>query len=104
MSEMSRREFSKIAPNAAALAFSAGALELSAHPLGLPIGCQTYPVRKLIAEDFTGTLKQLSNAGFQAIELCSPVGYADSGFAGLAKYKASELKKNLSDMNLQCVS
>jgi sugar phosphate isomerase/epimerase len=104
MSEMSRREFSKIAPNAAALAFSAGALELSAHPLGLPIGCQTYPVRKLIAEDFTGTLKQLSNAGFQAIELCSPVGYADSGFAGLAKYKASELKKILSDMNLQCVS
>jgi sugar phosphate isomerase/epimerase len=101
---MSRREFSKIAPNAAALAFSAGALELSAHPLGLPIGCQTYPVRKLIAEDFTGTLKQLSNAGFQAIELCSPVGYADSGFAGLAKYKASELKKILSDMNLQCVS
>lgn len=105
MSEMSRREFSKIAPNAAALGFlSASALDLSANPLGLPIGCQTYPVRKMIAQDFMGTLKQLSNAGFQAIELCSPVGYADSGFAGLAKYKASELKKILSDANLQCVS
>jgi len=33
-----------------------------------------------------GTIKQLAAAGFQTIELCSPVGYADSGFAGLAKY------------------
>ena len=80
------------------------ALELDANPLGLPIGCQTYPVRKMIAEDFPGTLKQLSNAGFQAIELCSPVGYADSGFAPVGKYKPAELKKMLSDMNLQCVS
>jgi sugar phosphate isomerase/epimerase len=58
----------------------------------------------MIAQDFPGTLKQLSDAGFQAVELCSPVGYADSGFGGLAKYKGSELRKILSDMNLQCVS
>jgi sugar phosphate isomerase/epimerase len=38
------------------------------------------------------------------IELCSPVGYADSGFAGLAKYKGSELRKILSDAGVGCVS
>lgn len=105
MTTISRREFSKMATNAATVGFlSAGARELGANPLGLPIGCQTYPVRKMIAEDFTGSLKQLSDAGFQAIELCSPVGYAHAGFGGLAKYKGPELRKILSDMNLQCVS
>jgi sugar phosphate isomerase/epimerase len=105
MPKISRRDFSKAAANAAAIGLVSGsAPELSANPLGLPIGCQTYPVRKMIAQDFPGTLKQLSDAGFQAVELCSPVGYADSGFGGLAKYKGSELRKILSDMNLQCVS
>jgi sugar phosphate isomerase/epimerase len=70
----------------------------------MPIGCQTWPVRDMIAKDFRGTLKQLADAGFQTIELCSPVGYADSGFAGLAKYKGAELRTILSDAGLSCVS
>ena len=82
---VSRRKFLKSAATDAAVAgfLSAGALELRANPLGMPIGCQTYPVRTMIAQDFPGTIKQLAEAGFQAIELCSPVGYADSGFSGL---------------------
>jgi sugar phosphate isomerase/epimerase len=76
----------------------------NANPLGLPIGCQTYPVRSMIAEDFHGTIKVLAESGFQTIELCSPVGYADSGFAGLAKYKAAELTKIFDDLNLECFS
>lgn len=105
MSEITRRDFSTMATNVAAVGLlSASAPELAGNPLGMPIGCQTYPVRKMIAEDFPGTLKQLSGAGFQAIELCSPVGYADAGFAGLAKYKVGELRKILTDANLQCVS
>lgn len=105
MHAISRREFSKRAANTAAVAFLAGSInQTRANPLGLPIGCQTYPVRKLIAQDFRGTLKQLSDAGFEAIELCSPAGYADSGFGGLAKYKPSELRKIITDANLQCVS
>jgi len=83
---------------------SAAARELRANPLGLPIGCQTYPVRKMIAQDFPGTIKQLAGAGFQMIELCSPVGYADAGFAGLAKYKPAELRKMLGDLGVKCVS
>jgi sugar phosphate isomerase/epimerase len=106
MSAISRREFVKGAATCAAVAgfLSTGALELRANPLGMPIGCQTWPVREMIAKDFPGTLKQLADAGFQSIELCSPMGYADNGFAGLAKYKGAELRKILGDAGVTCVS
>ncbi len=106
MSVISRRDFLKDAATCAAAAgfLSTGALELRGNPLGLPIGCQTWPVRKMIAQDFPGTIKQLATAGFQAIELCSPVGYADDGFAGLCRYKGAELRKILDDAGLSCVS
>jgi len=106
MSVISRREFFKKASTSAAVAgfLSANARMLRANPLGLPIGCQTWPVRRMIAKDFPGTLKQLAEAGFQMIELCSPVGYADSGFAGIGKYSGAELRKILSDAGLTCVS
>ena len=106
MPAIPRREFLKTAATTAAAAgiLSAGALEISANPLGLPIGCQTWPVREGIAKDFPGTIKQLAAAGFHHIELCSPVGYADSGFGGLAKYKGSELRKMLNDWGVHCIS
>jgi sugar phosphate isomerase/epimerase len=105
MSAISRRDFIRTAATCTAAGFvAAGALELRASPLGMPIGCQTWPVREMIAKDFPGTIKQLADAGFQTIELCSPVGYADSGFAGLAKYKGSDLRKILSDAGVSCVS
>ncbi len=106
MSEISRREFvKKSATGAAAVGFlSAVGMELHANPLGLPIGCQTWPVREMIARDFPGTIKQLAGAGFQTIELCSPVGYEDSGFAGLSKYKGSELRRILGDAGVNCIS
>src|SRR6266436_1234107 len=106
MPAISRREFLKYsATNAAAVGFLfVGALELRANPLGLPIGCQTWPVREMIAKDFPGTIKQLADAGFQTIELCSPVGYADSGFAGLSKYSGAELRKILNDAGVTCIS
>ena len=106
MSTISRREFLKYsAAGAAASSFlSVSAMELRANPLGLPIGCQTWPVRQLIAKDFPGTIKLLADAGFQSIELCSPVGYADSGFAGLAKYSGAELRKILADAGVTCIS
>jgi sugar phosphate isomerase/epimerase len=83
---------------------SAGVLKLHADPLGLPIGCQTWPVREMIAKDFPGTLKQLSAAGFKSIELCSPAGYTEFGFGGLTKYKGADLKKIINDAGLTCVS
>jgi sugar phosphate isomerase/epimerase len=106
MPELSRREFLKNAATSAAAAgfLSAGALDLHANPLGLPIGCQTWPVREMIAMDFPGTIQQLAAAGFQTIELCSPVGYAEFGFGGLAKYSGAELRKILGDAGVTCVS
>lgn len=106
MAGISRREFCKTAAGVAAAAglFSAATTELRANPLGLPVGCQTWPVREMIARDFPGTIQTLAKAGFQSIELCSPVGYADSGFAGLAKYKPAELRRILADAGVTCVS
>jgi sugar phosphate isomerase/epimerase len=102
--EVRRREFLKRIATGGSVAALAGWSELCANPLELPIGCQTYPVRKMIAQDVRGTFKKLSDAGFQAVELCSPVGYADSGFAALNKYSVAELKTMLSDLNLNCQS
>jgi len=106
MPAISRRNFCKVAATQATMAglVSAGVLKLNANPLGLPIGCQTWPVREMIAKDFPGTLKMLSDAGFTSIELCSPAGYSEFGFGGLAKYKGAELKKILNDAGLTCVS
>ncbi len=105
MAKISRREFVEgAAYTAAAGVLASAGMKLHANPLGMPIGCQTWPVRDMIEKDFPATIKQLAQAGFQTIELCSPVGYADSGFAGLAKYKGSELRKILSDAGVSCVS
>jgi len=106
MSAISRREFFKnAAVNAAVAGFlSSGARMLRANPLGMPIGCQTWPVRRMIAKDFPGTIKELAEAGFQTVELCSPVGYADSGFAGIGKYTGAELRRILGDSGVTCVS
>ena len=106
MPQISKREFIKMASSSAlagALLTTGGRI-LHANPLRLPIGCQTWPVREMIARDFRGTLKDLAAAGFQTIELCSPVGYADSGFAGLSKFKGTELRSILREEGLTCVS
>ena len=106
MNLTSRRTFLKQTGTQAAAASLLGtsALKLSANPLGLPIGCQTWPVKEMIAKDFPGTIRQLAKVGFQSIELCSPVGYKEFGFSGLAKYKGPGLKKILADNGLSCVS
>lgn len=104
MSAVSRREFLKTTAACAVAGVSCEAGLLYAQPLGLPIGCQTWPVRDKIAQSFSGTLKELAAAGFQSIELCSPVGYADSGFAALGKLKPRELRTIIHDAGLTCVS
>ena len=106
MAAVSRRQFMRTASASAVLGgvLASGTRRLHANPLGFPIGCQTWPVREMIAKDFRGTLRELASAGFQTIELCSPVGYADSGFAGLSKYRGAELRAILHEAGLACVS
>jgi sugar phosphate isomerase/epimerase len=102
MSRIFRRQFLK--STTAATLLSSLPWTAGANPLGLPIGCQTWPVRQMITKDFPGTIKLLADAGFQSIELCSPLGYAEYGFGGLSKYTGAEVRKILSDRGLTCVS
>jgi sugar phosphate isomerase/epimerase len=106
MARISRRDFMKTAAVDASAAglLLAAANRAQAYPLGLPIGCQTWTVRKMIANDFPGTIKMLAGIGFQTAELCSPVGYAGSGFAGIGKYKGHELRRIFADAGMKCES
>src|SRR4029450_13759345 len=67
--------------------------------------CQPFPHGKAIDQDFPGTMKMLSDAGIQSIELCSPW-YSEHnfGFGSLNKITAAEFNRVLSDHNLRCVS
>ena len=85
-------------------AITVAAARLHANPLGLPIGCQTYPVRENLGKDFPGTLKQLKAIGYQTIEMCSPPGYQKSGYGALVNMKASEMRGIIHDAGLGCES
>ena len=105
MSQVSRRGFMGGAMGAAAAGYlSRGALELRGDPLGMPIGCQSYTVRDVIGKDFPGTLKMLAGVGFRTLEMCSPAGYATSGFGPLAKMKAAEIRQAINAAGLRCES
>ena len=100
MLEISRRQFLY----GSAMSIAAAAMELKADPLGMPIGCQTFPLRESIAKDFPGTLRQIAGGGFRMIEMCSPPGYEKYGFGSLAKMKAAEIRDMIKDAGLGCVS
>ncbi|MGA8577374.1 MAG: hypothetical protein WB579_01735, partial [Bryobacteraceae bacterium] len=92
-----RREF--LQQNALGLTLAGcagpGARQLRADPLGLPIGCQTYPVRNALSQDFDGTLRQLAGMGYQTIEMCSPPGYATAGFGAFVNMEAAEMRRRI---------
>ena len=103
MAALSRREFlKKTATDAAVAGFlAAGAAELRANPLGLPIGSQTYPHRAMIKDgNFAGLLKMLADIGVWSVELCSPLGYTD--FASLSDGK--QVRTLIADHGLKCES
>src|ERR1039457_3490631 len=77
---------------------------LRADPLGLPIGCQTWPVREALGKDFPGTLKELAGIGYRSIEMCSPPGYERGGYGPLVGIKAADMKKTIHDAGLVCES
>ncbi len=106
MKTISRRQFlGQTAMTIAAAAYlGPAAQKLDAAPLGLPIGCQLYPVGKQVAQDFEGTLRELAAIGYRTIELCSPPSYEKSGFAPLVKMKAAEVRKAFESAGLRCES
>jgi sugar phosphate isomerase/epimerase len=79
-------------------------LRSKADPLGMPIGCQVYPVREALGKDFAGTLHELHAIGYRTIEMCSPKGYERSGFGPLAGLKAAEVHHTIHAAGLRCES
>ncbi|MGP8252525.1 MAG: sugar phosphate isomerase/epimerase family protein [Terracidiphilus sp.] len=100
MQTISRRQFLY----GSAMCVAASAMKVEANPLGLPIGCQTYPLRESIAKDFEGTLHQIAGAGFQMIELCSPTSFAKDGFGPLVNIKPAKIHGMIRDAGLGCIS
>jgi sugar phosphate isomerase/epimerase len=81
-----------------------GAASLQADPLGMPIGCQLYPVREALGKDCDGTLRLVASIGYRNVEMCSPPGYANSGFGALASLKATEVRDKIHAAGLACES
>ena len=102
MTVMRRREFMKRAAiySGAAGLLVAGAAELHANPLGLPIGCQVYPLRPML-KDFPDLASKMAEIGVTRLELCSPIGYG-ADFASLASGK--EVRKILADHGMKAES
>jgi sugar phosphate isomerase/epimerase len=79
----------------------AGVVPLHAGPLGLPIGSQTWPHRRMIRDgNFSGLAQTLAEMGVQEVEMCSPFGYED--FTTLSDGK--HVSRVLADSGLKCVS
>ena len=92
-----RRQFLGAAPAALAAAQA-----LHADPLGMPIGCQVYPVRDALAKDFEGTLRELAAIGYRTIEMCSPPSYAE--FRPLTGLSAAQMRHTIEGAGLRCES
>src|SRR5262249_47247289 len=84
------------------IAAMVGTAALHAKPLGLAIGCQTYPVRNEIGTETAKTLAQLHADGFETIEMCSPHSYRE--FLPLGKMSGPQLRNTIETAGLRCES
>jgi sugar phosphate isomerase/epimerase len=102
MAASSRREFMQTAAVCSGVAgvLVANPAELSANPLGLPIGSQVWPLRSML-KDFPAFAKKMAEIGVTRLELCSPIGYG-SEFAALAS--GSEIRKIMADHGIKAES
>ncbi len=97
MKRISRRKF---VGSAVAVWGMVAAAKAVANPLGLPIGCQVWPVREML-KDFPGFVKMMAEIGVTRLELCSPIGYG-AEFASLADGK--EVRQILADRGMKAES
>ena len=78
------------------------ASDRKANPFNWPLSFQSYGVKDMLGIDFEGTMRKLRSIGFEGIEMCSPKGYENSGFAPLLKFTVSELRKKIEEAGLFC--
>jgi sugar phosphate isomerase/epimerase len=100
MTPLSRRKFMEKTVISTAGLLAAGASNLSATPLGLPIGSQVWPTRSML-KDFPAYVKMMAGIGVTRLELCSPVGYG-AEFSSLANGK--EVARVLGDHGMKSES
>jgi sugar phosphate isomerase/epimerase len=102
MASISRRKFIERAAVLSGMGgiMLANSAELSANPLGLPIGVQVWPLRSML-RDFPAFVKMIGGIGANRLELCSPLGYG-ADFASLANPK--EVRQVLADHGLKAES
>lgn len=79
---------------------AASASNLSARPLGLPIGSQVWPTRSML-KDFPAYVKMMADIGVTRLELCSPIGYG-AEFSSLSNGK--EVARILGDHGMKSES
>jgi sugar phosphate isomerase/epimerase len=78
--------------------------QASPRAINIPIGFQSFTIRDMLGKDFAGTLKMMTNFGYQLVEMCSPAGYADMGFGFLVNMKTADIKNIINDAGLTCPS
>ncbi|MCU0455870.1 MAG: sugar phosphate isomerase/epimerase [Bacteroidales bacterium] len=106
MANLSRRKFIKTGVAAAGAAFivSESFNELAAMPAPKKVrmspGFQVWTLRERLIKDFPGTLRMMSDLGYESVEMCSPPGYESSGFGPLMKYSGREMKQIINDAGL----
>src|SRR5881275_2551734 len=102
MNLISRRKFMEKAAiyTGGAAALAGATKNVSATPLGLPIGVQVWPMRTML-KDFPAFVKMLADIGVTRLELCSPVGYG-AEFSSLANGK--EVARILADYGMKSES
>ena len=69
-----------------------------------PFGFQVWTIKEKLFEDFGGTLKMMAGLGYKEVEMCSPLGYSDSGFDVLNKMSGTDMRKIIEDAGLKCRS
>src|SRR5689334_7733233 len=84
----------------AAGAIALGARTMKAAPLVMPIGCQTYPVRDILATDSEGPLQQIRARGYGKSELCSRLTYAE--YRPIAARTPAAMRKEIEGAGVGC--
>ncbi|MGW8316469.1 MAG: sugar phosphate isomerase/epimerase family protein [Bacteroidales bacterium] len=109
----SRRRFIR-----AGSAAVAGTLAMSALPYPLKasapgtvsekrnksFGFQVWTIREELNRDFAATLRKMAALGYSEVEMCSPLGYSDSGFEPLNHMSGTEMRKIVEGEGLRCTS
>jgi sugar phosphate isomerase/epimerase len=103
-----RRDFLKqsgIAFGSAALVsfHGCGKKEMN-NKIAKSFGFQTWTVREELVKDFAGTLKKIAAMGYKEVEMCSPLGYTDSGFGPLNQMSGMDMSQIFKDAGLVCSS